>query len=193
MSGKILFRMPAAMLALLGAVAQSQRAAPRKPALVAVRADALRTDPRLLPPLTTISGAAAAPSTINFTATDPDLGSFSGSSAATVSWNTTNGLLINTWTLSVAAAAASFTTCATVPASAVKVTCSSVTGGTGGTCGAAFQLSTTSHQIASGSEATLATSPYSVVINFSLADSWRYIAEQAPSCTLSLSYTINAP
>jgi hypothetical protein len=196
MSGKIIFRTPAAMLALLGAVAQSpsvaqtQRAAPKKP-LVAIRTDALHTDPRLIFN-TTISGQAVTPSTISFTATDPDLGSFSGSSPATVSWNTSGNIISNTWTLSVAASVANFTSCATVPATAIKVTCGSVSGGTGGTCAAAFQLSTTSRQIASGSESILNGS-YSVNITFALADSWRYVAEQSPPCTLGLSYTINAP
>ncbi len=196
-----MFRIPAAMLALLGvmtqnaivaqnhAVAQNLGAAPRKTA-IAIRMDA----PALPLPLASINSASVTPSTISFTATDPDLGSFSGSSPATVSWNTNAGNSHSTWTLSVASSAANFTSCSTVPASAVRVSCGSVSGGTSGQCGAGFQLGATSRQIASGIEGNgNGNQSYAVTITFTLADSWRYVAEQSPLCTLTLSYTIDAP
>jgi hypothetical protein len=175
------------MMLLLSVVA-SDRAAAQKKTVAPIRIDAL-----VMPlAVTTISNQAVAPATISFTATDPDLGNFPGSSGATVSWKTTNGAAVRTWALTVAAGAANFTSCATVPASAIKATCSSVTGGTSGLCASAIQLSTTGTQIASGNESASTNAPYSVSLTFTLADSWRHIAEQAPACTLNLSYTITA-
>jgi hypothetical protein len=142
---------------------------------------------------TTLSAISAAPGTISFTATDPDLGSFAGNSSATISWTTSGGSAGNTWNLKVHAAAASFTNCATVPRSAIRVSCGGVTGGSAGACGGAITLSGASQQIASGKESSSTGAPYSVTLNFTLADSWSYIAKQAPSCTLSLTYTVTAP
>ena len=148
---------------------------------------------RILPMATTLASITAIPSTISFTATDPDLLSVAGNSAATVSWLTSGGAAASTWTLKVQASAASFTNCATVPTSAVTVTCSSVFGGSSGACGSGITLSTAAQQVASGKESTGTNKPYSVTLNFTLADSWSYIAKQAPSCTLSLTYTVTAP
>jgi len=148
---------------------------------------------RALPMATTLSAISASPGTISFTATDPDLGSASGSSSATVSWSTSGGSAASTWNLKVHAAAASFTNCATVPRSAIKVTCGGVTGGSAGSCGGAITLSGTSQQVASGKESASNGASYSVTLNFTLADSWSYIAKQSPSCTLSLTYTVTAP
>jgi len=142
---------------------------------------------------TSLGAISASPSTISFTATDPSLGSVPGSSAATVNWTTSSGASNRTWTLQVQAAATSFTNCATVPTSAVTVTCGSVTGGTAGACGPAVTLSTTGQQVASGAEVSGANDPYSVTLSFSLTDSWSYIAEQSPSCTLTITYTVDAP
>jgi hypothetical protein len=140
---------------------------------------------------TTLSAISASPSTISFTATDPDLGSVAGSSAATISWMTSSGNKNNTWTLAVQASAASFTSCPTVPTSAVKATCTGVTGGNNGSCGGGINVSTVPQQVASGKEANGANKAYSVTLNFTLADSWSYIA--GSSCTLNLTYTVNAP
>jgi hypothetical protein len=93
--------------------------------------------------------------------------------------------------LKVLAAATSFTNCATVPRSAVRVTCTGVAGGTAGACGGAITLSGAGQQVASGKEATGAGKAYSVTLSFSLTDSWSYIA--GSSCTLSLTYTVTAP
>jgi len=96
------------------------------------------------------------------------------------------------WTLTAQAGAASFTGCATVPASAVTVTCAStsVTGGGGtGSCSGSFTLSSSPQQVAGGLEGN----SYTVTLNFKLTDRWRYIAATTPSCTLTLTYTVNAP
>jgi hypothetical protein len=145
----------------------------------------------IVPLLATVGTVSASPATISFTATDPDLGSVPGSAASTVSWTTTGGLTTSTWTLQVQAAAASFTGCGTVPTSAVTATCGSVTGGTSGACKPAITLSTTAQQVATGKESTSLNAPYSVILNFKLADSWKYIAKS--SCTLTLTYTATAP
>lgn len=143
---------------------------------------------RLQPLAVTLSGASATPAAITFSATDPTgTPVVNGSSAASVNW-TTNGSVFGAWTLKVSAPAA-FASCATVPASAVTVSCGSVTGGFGGACGAATSLSTTPTQIASGNEG-FNTVSYSVNLSFTLADSWKYIASS--SCSLSVTYTITA-
>lgn len=181
-----MYRRTAVMIVLLGGALQNVAAASKKVA-AAVRADS----PRLPLAPSAISNAGVWPATISFTATDPDLGSFSGNSGATVFWTTNNGNTSNTWTLGVAASTASFSSCATVPASAITVSCNP--GATNGQCGASFKLTTTAQQIASGKEAAGNGALYWVGINFTLADSWRFVAEQSPACTLDITYTINAP
>lgn len=146
---------------------------------------------KLLPQATMLTAVTASPSTITFTATDPDLGGVGGSSAATVGWSLSGGSSSSTWNLSVQASSATFASCSTVPTSAVTVACTGVSGGTGGTCAAAVPLSTNPQQVASGYEHNgSASKPYSVTLNFTLTDSWSYIAN---SCTLTLTYTVNAP
>jgi hypothetical protein len=160
---------------------------PQKPSIVAgVR--------NLISPQTASLGTVSAtPSTISFSAGDPDLGSVSGSSASTVSWTTSSGSSSSSWTLKVQASATSFTNCSTVPVSAVTATCSSVSGGSSGACKSAITLSTTSQEVATGKESTSSNAPYSVSLSFTLANSWSYIAQQSPSCTLTLTYTVSAP
>jgi hypothetical protein len=143
-----------------------------------------------LPPLpaTTITSASVTPGTISFNTSNPDSQPVvNGSATATVTWQTANSLL-QKWTLAVSAPA-SFGSCGTVPASAVTVTCGTVSGGFGGTCGGATTISTTPVQIASGYEG-IGTGTYTVALTFTLQDSWKYIA--STSCSLSVTYTITA-
>ncbi|MFN0102526.1 MAG: hypothetical protein ACKV2U_10605 [Bryobacteraceae bacterium] len=140
----------------------------------------------------TVNSLTAAPGTISFTAASPESGAVSGSSAATLNWSVLSGSHFQTWTVSVQAAASSFTGCATVPVTAVSVACASaaVGGGAGtGSCGGAFALSTVAQQVAGGAEGD-GNQAYSVQINYTLAESWRYVANA--SCTLTLTYTVNA-
>ena len=138
---------------------------------------------------TTISNTTITPASITFSATDPtNRPVVSGSSAAVVSWTTT-GSFFGTWNLAVSAPA-SFTSCPTIPISAVTVSCGSVTGGTGGACGGSSALSTAGVQMASGTQGLLLAANYSVNLNFTLQDSWKYIASS--SCSLTLTYTITA-
>ena|SRR5579871_734029 len=134
------------------------------------------------------------PATISFAAVNPDSTPVvSGSAPAAVTWQNLDFNQGN-WTLTVQAAGAGFTSCPSLPLSAVTVSCSSVTTTIGGTgnCAAAFPLSTTAQTVASGTQSFL-TYSYSVNVNFTLADNWKYIAETSPSCSLSLSYTANVP
>lgn len=142
---------------------------------------------------TTISGFTVSPPTVSFSATDPDLGS-AGGSTATVTWTISNGKKQNTWSLYARATGPSFTGCATVPLSAVTVTCATATASAGtAACAAPFTLSTVQQTVASGTEPQNVNGTFTVTIDFSLADSWTYIAALAPPCTLTLDYTVDAP
>ncbi len=142
----------------------------------------------------TVSLLSASPGTIQFSATNPILGSVSGSSPATVTWSSAGGNSQNTWTLTVQAGSSAFSGCPTVPVSAVTVSCSSagVSGGGGtGACSGSFSLSTSPQTVAGGKEGADNQS-YQVSILYTLAESWRYIASVS-QCNLTLTYTVNAP
>ena len=134
------------------------------------------------------------PATITFTATNPNSAPVdAGSSAASVSWT---NLDFNTgnWNLTVQSGTTSFSNCPDVPVSAVTVSCASVSTSLGGSgsCSAPFALST-SPQVAAGGTQALFTYSYSVTLNFTLSDNWKYVAETSPSCSLSLSYLATVP
>ena len=160
------------------------------PQIAARGGSAARPVTPVKPLATTINTAiAATPATVTFTATNPDSApSDSGSATVTLTWKTAGGATARTWNVK-ASAPAAFTSCATVPSSAVTATCTSVTGGTGSTCSAAGALSTAGIQIASGDEAT-GTAAYTVKLTYTLADSWEYIASS--SCSLTVTYLLTA-
>jgi len=140
----------------------------------------------------TVGSLLASPSSVSFLASNPDAGVVSGSSPASLSWSILSGSHTNNWTLSVQADTSSFTGCPYIPVSAVQVSCSSASvGGTGGTgsCGGSFALGTTAQQVAGGAEAD-GTNSYLVSASFTLAESWQYVAN--PSCSINLTYTVNA-
>jgi hypothetical protein len=134
------------------------------------------------------------PATVSFNATNPtSVPVVAGSATATATWENLD-LNSGPWNLTVQAVAGSFANCPTVPVSAVTVSCSSVAtfiGGTGA-CAAPFRLSTSPQVVASGNQEAL-TFNYTINLNFTLADSWKYIAQTSPSCSLSLSYTATVP
>lgn len=142
----------------------------------------------LQPHATSITSLTAAPATLNFALVSPNNPAISN--ASTVSWKTGGGAANKTWTLAVAAPAASFTGCAEVTPAAVTVTCGSVTGGTGGACSGTVTLTTANQTIATGNEGTGTTS-YSVSLTISIADSWTYKGHTA-ACTLAPNYTLTA-
>jgi hypothetical protein len=142
--------------------------------------------------LGTVGTLIATPGTISFQATNPNLGTVSGSSSGTVSFFVLGGSHTQGWSVSVQAGSTTFVGCPTIPTSAVRVSCSgaNVSGGAGtGSCNGSFPLSTVSQQVAGGAEGD-GTNSYSVTINFTLAESWRYVAN--PSCSFTLTYTVNA-
>jgi hypothetical protein len=143
--------------------------------------------------LGTLGSLSATPGTLSFQASNPDAAMVAGSSPGSLTWRLLSGSHLQNWTLSVQAGSSSFAGCPTIPVSAVQVSCSTahVSGGGGtGACGGSFPLSTTLQQSAGGLEGD-GTNSYSISMNFTLAESWRYIAN--PSCTISITYTVNAP
>jgi hypothetical protein len=163
-----------------------------------------RASPALVDPSNTIGVMAtttantftAVPATVSFTATDPDTGSVPGTSPVTVSWTTSGGSRTRTWALTVSSSSTTFQSCPTVPVNAVTVTCSGPTNPreTGTiACNPAFTLAASPQQVAGGQEDGGRNRTMSVTLNFTLADSWSYIAELTPPCTLNLTYTLNAP
>ena len=141
-----------------------------------------------------ISGVFASPGSISFQATNPNSGAASASSAASITWTVLDGSPLQTWTLSVQADSPTFLGCPAVPVSAVRAACgsASVSGGGGtGACSSTFPLANLSQQVAAGAEGS-GNNSYSVLINYTLAESWRYPASNG-SCTLTLTYTVNAP
>jgi hypothetical protein len=141
----------------------------------------------------TLGSVSATPGTISFQANNPDSGRVSGLSPGNLTWMVLGGSHLNNWTLNVQAGSSAFVGCPTIPTSAIQVNCGTATAsGSGGTgvCRGSFPLSTTGQQIAGGTEGD-GTNPYSVSVNFSLAESWRYVA--GSSCTISLTYSVNAP
>jgi hypothetical protein len=140
----------------------------------------------------TVGLVSVSPGTISFTASNPDGGPVSGSAPATVSWQVSGGSHLQTWSLSLQAAASTLANCPTIPVSAIQVRCStaSVSGGGGsGTCGGSLPLSTTLQQAAGGSQGDNSNS-YTVYLTFTLNESWHYTANS--SCTLTITYSITA-
>jgi hypothetical protein len=142
---------------------------------------------------TQIHNQTVSPVTITFLGNDPDSPTLTV--PVTVTFRTTAGANNKTWQLDLqATSGANMASCpSTIPVSKVQVSCTStsVTNGGTGVCGAPFNLSTGLQTIASGFEGTGNATPYTVVINFTFNDSWRYIATNT-SCTVSLNYQITA-
>jgi hypothetical protein len=104
-----------------------------------------------------------------------------------------SGSHLQNWSLSVQAGSNTFVGCPTIPISAIHVNCGTtyVSGGSGtGACNGSFPLSTSAQQVAGGAEGD-GTQSYSVSVNFTLAESWRYVANSG--CTITLTYSVNAP
>jgi hypothetical protein len=141
----------------------------------------------------TLGAVSATPGTISFQASNPDGGPVSGSYPGSLTWMVLSGSHLQNWTLSVQAGSSTFTGCPTIPISAIHVNCgsASVSGGSGtGACSGSFPLSAAAQQVAAGAEGD-GTKSYSVSINFTLAESWRYLANSG--CTITLTYSVNAP
>ena len=142
-----------------------------------------------------ISGLSAMPGTVSFMANSPGSG-VTGNSNAIVTWTLTNGVSGHTWTLKAGTSSSTFSGCATVPESAVSVSCVSASHTGVGTAacqaGGPWKLPGTlpGQQVAGGNDGGDTAHTYSVVLSYTFADSWRYIAN---TCPLNLTYTVNAP
>ena len=131
------------------------------------------------------------PTALNFSAVDPDSGIASASS--TVSWRIRDGSTTRTWQLRVHSVASNVTGCGKVPLSAFRVSCNSVVvpKGGNGVCGAPVPLSTSQSIIASGDQGDRKTNSVAE-LNVQFVDSWRYPAALSPSCSVVITYTIDA-
>jgi hypothetical protein len=140
-----------------------------------------------------VKDAVVSPQGLQFTATDPDRGTVAADYPATVTWVIAGAQPTGSWSLSVQSSAAGFSGCGRVPVSAIIVQCSSASGGQGGsgTCSAPFPLSDQPRKIASGGQGR-GNSTFNVTVNFTLQDSWKYIASTNSACTINLNYTIQA-
>ncbi|MBI3210930.1 MAG: hypothetical protein HYZ37_18760 [Candidatus Solibacter usitatus] len=143
-----------------------------------------------------ITNTNISPATITFSSSNPDAVA-SGSSTATVQWRIRSSSLGQPWTLQISADTSTLTSCGTVPASAVRATCNSVsiTGNNPGTgaCGGAVALSTAPQTIASGAQGSGAFNHnYTVIVSFTFTDQWIYKGAIAPTCSLGTTYTITA-
>jgi hypothetical protein len=145
-------------------------------------------------PLSTPNFSAyASPSSISFSATNPDTPTVAGSATTTVSWNVANSAN-DAWKLQVSANSASFSNCPTaIPVSAVTITCTDGFGGGPFNCGAPATLSTSKTTVASGTATGAGTTYFWVTLTYTLTDSWKYIAQTSSSCTLDITYlaTVN--
>jgi hypothetical protein len=135
----------------------------------------------------------ATPAVITFSATNPDAAGVPGNAVATVTWRA-NGDRGQPWVFTVRADSASFESCPRVPVSAITVSCShaSVDNGGFGVCSPAAPLAASPRIIAAGSEGS-ASASYQINLAFTLADSWKYVAQLNPPCSISLSYTAYVP
>jgi hypothetical protein len=141
-----------------------------------------------------IQNITATPATVTFQSADPDLSPVAGS-PVTVTWRFTGGNPGQTWNVGVSASSPAMTNCGGVPASAITVSCRSVSmsGGSQGTgswsCSQPFPLSTTNQQVAGGRQMD-GNANYAVDISYSFQDSWRYRGAVTPACSLTLTYTV---
>ena len=150
-------------------------------------------------PLTTIGTVIATPGTVTFNANNPG-SQIAGSPSATITWQLTGTSNNSVWTLKVAANAANFPGCTSVPASAVTVSCTAATcsgcggqGSAGCAAGGPWTLPSTApgQTVATGKEGN--GSPiFTVTLGYDFLDSWTYPA--SPACSpLAVTYTVNAP
>ena len=135
-----------------------------------------------------------ASSSISLTSSDPDAG---GNVATNATWGVPLGVMSDTWNITVAAGASSFTNCPQVSLGAVTVKCTSVAVsgiaaiGTTTACGSSFLLSSTPKTLASGTDGTVlaAIGQHTINLNVTFADSWKNPATIS-ACTISLNYTL---
>ncbi len=128
---------------------------------------------------------------LTITSSDPDGAPTITGSPVTVTFWILLGAATRNWRLLINANSSSLVGCTRVPASAIRVSCRSASGN-GVTCGGTYSLSTTPLEIASGNEPPL-WGTVTVTLAYSFVDGWRYPASAGQSCSLGLTYTVDAP
>jgi hypothetical protein len=133
----------------------------------------------------TVSNGTVTPSSVTFTANNPDLSVTGAPATTTVAFKVTANPAA--FTVHVLALTPNFTGCNTPPASAVTVSCSSASGVT---CAGATALSS------SGNGTTIATGSgshgnASFVLTYNFQDSWKY--QQGASCPISTQIIYTEP
>jgi hypothetical protein len=131
-------------------------------------------------------GGSVTPGSVTFTSSNPD-GSVTGSSTATVSFNTF--LSPTHFTVYAKAVSANFTGCNSPPASSVTVACSTPSGVT---CAASAALTNTGNgtTVAAGSGNHFPTAA-SFAVTYTFHDAWSY--QVGTSCSLSVQYLYTEP
>jgi hypothetical protein len=146
-----------------------------------------------------VTSLTATPGTITFNANTPGSNIAGNPPSAIVTFSITSSSHSN-WTLSAGSTASTFTSCPTVPASAVQVECTAASVSPGG-AGANASCAVTGFtalpstlpglQVASGKEPMDgSTKNYTITLAYQLADSWKYVANAM--CPLTVTYTANA-
>ncbi|MCL6545354.1 MAG: hypothetical protein K6T61_08985 [Bryobacteraceae bacterium] len=129
------------------------------------------------------------PQTLSFRSSDPD--SAPVTATASVTWSVWLGR--GSWNLSVRAGSPTLANCPSVPVSAIRVRCASVSVGGfpagSGACAQPFLLTTASQQVAAGTQGRIFAN-YNINIIYEFTDSWKYRGANAPPCSLTLTYTI---
>jgi hypothetical protein len=142
---------------------------------------------------TQIHNQTVAPAALTFFATDPDVPVLTV--PATVTFRTTAGQTTKAWQINVqATSGANMINCPNpIPINQIQARCISVSVANGGTgaCSAPFNLSTGLQNVAGGREGTGNAVPYTIVLEFTFTDSWRFIATNT-ACSVNLSYQIIA-
>ena len=143
---------------------------------------------------TDITSFTVTPTALNFAAIDPDTGGPAAQSSTVVI--RFSGAFFRPWTLYVQSESPTLSNCGSIPASALVVRCASasINGWLGSaSCNASsIPVSTTPATLAAGNQGIFST-PITVNLQVSFADSWRYRAALLPACTVSLRYTADLP
>lgn len=137
------------------------------------------------------------PTQLSFTAIDPDQGGPAPQSTA-ATFRLLGPNVQSPWTLYVESESASMSGCGSIPASALKVTCTSASHDSGNNSGKAYCAASpvavsTSRAVAAYGNQGNRDHNVRVDLQVTMADSWRYQAALSPSCTISLRYTVDAP
>ncbi len=146
--------------------------------------------------LAQIQSFTVTPGALSFVALDPDTGGPAPQSSEVAA--RFQGRLFQPWTLYAQAETPSLESCGQVPASALRLRCQSATITSFLNLGSAacnsgeIPLSTTPQIVAQGSQG-LFVNRLTVNVRLAFADRWAYPAALAPSCTVSLRYTVDVP